>query len=83
MKARKHVRRIRRTKVSFPLFWSVAKYLAMALYHVLALLPLLNFGDGVVFALSASNPSKYTLTISGSMSTSLTHESSTSEYPSQ
>jgi hypothetical protein len=49
---------------------------------VLALLPLLNFGDGVV-CFSASNPSKYAFTISASMSTSLTHESSISEYPSQ
>ena len=36
MKARKHVERIKRTKVTFPLFGCVAKYLVMASYHVLA-----------------------------------------------
>src|SRR6266496_3280812 len=50
---------------------------------VLALLPLLDFGDGVVFPFSSSKPSIYAFTISGSISTSLTHESSISEYPSQ
>ena len=51
---------------------------------VLALLPLLNFEDSVVFfSIAVANPSKYACTISGSISISLTQESSISEKPSQ